>query len=170
MRESYDIKNLNPRKNPYSKELKQQITIKLSQVVIEYFKSEAEETGIPYQTLINLYLSDCVKEKRKIDIKWNKASWVFFCSLLYRYQEALYSSAAVQNPLGKQLTIILLTPEQCHSNCNPSVWCRWMKRWYWSEKHLHFGSKYRRNKHNSCVALIARRKWRRNYRLGWRKN
>ena len=74
MRESYDIKNLNPRKNPYSKELKQQITIKLSQVVIEYFKSEAEETGIPYQTLINLYLSDCVKEKRKIDIKWNKAS------------------------------------------------------------------------------------------------
>jgi predicted DNA binding CopG/RHH family protein len=74
MRESYDIKNLNPRKNPYSKELKQQITIKLSQVVIEYFKSESEETGIPYQTLINLYLSDCVKEKRKIDIKWNKAS------------------------------------------------------------------------------------------------
>ena len=73
MRESYDIKNLNPRKNPYSKELKQQITIKLSQVVIEYFKSESEETGIPYQTLINLYLSDCVKEKRKIDIKWNKA-------------------------------------------------------------------------------------------------
>ena len=74
MRERYDIKNLNPRKNPYSKELKQQITIKLSQVVIEYFKSESEETGIPYQTLINLYLSDCVKEKRKIDIKWNKAS------------------------------------------------------------------------------------------------
>lgn len=74
MRENYDIKNLNPRKNPYSKELKQQITIKLSQVVIEYFKSESEETGIPYQTLINLYLSDCVKEKRKIDIKWNKAS------------------------------------------------------------------------------------------------
>jgi predicted DNA binding CopG/RHH family protein len=74
VRESYDIKNLNPRKNPYSKELKQQITIKLSQVVIEYFKSESEETGIPYQTLINLYLSDCVKEKRKIDIKWNKAS------------------------------------------------------------------------------------------------
>ena len=73
MRESYDIKNLNPRKNPYSKELKQKITIKLSQVVIEYFKSESEETGIPYQTLINLYLSDCVKEKRKIDIKWNKA-------------------------------------------------------------------------------------------------
>ena len=40
MRESYDIKNLNPRKNPYSKELKQQITIKLSQVVIEYFKKQ----------------------------------------------------------------------------------------------------------------------------------
>ena len=49
---------------------KKQITIKLSPAVIDYFKKEATETGIPYQTLINLYLTDCVKEKRKLNINW----------------------------------------------------------------------------------------------------
>ena len=57
-------------KNPYAKELKKQITIKISPVIIEYFKAEAMETGIPYQTLINLYLADCAKNKRKLDMKW----------------------------------------------------------------------------------------------------
>ena len=57
-------------KNPYAKKLKKQITIKLSPAVIDYFKKEATETGIPYQTLINLYLTDCVKEKRKLNINW----------------------------------------------------------------------------------------------------
>ena len=70
MREEYDIDQLNPRKNPYAKELKKQVTIKLSPNVIEYFKSESNETGIPYQTLINLYLQDCVKNKKKIDLSW----------------------------------------------------------------------------------------------------
>ncbi len=57
-------------KNPYAKKLKKQITIKLSPAVIDYFKDEAEEIGIPYQTLINLYLTDCMKEKRKLKINW----------------------------------------------------------------------------------------------------
>ena len=61
----------NARKNPYAKELKKQITIKINPVVIKYFKDEAMETGIPYQTLINLYLTDCVKNKRKLDMSWH---------------------------------------------------------------------------------------------------
>ena len=59
-------------KNPYAKELKKQITIKVSPSIIDYFKEQAKETGIPYQTLINLYLADCVKNEKKIDITWEK--------------------------------------------------------------------------------------------------
>lgn len=72
MLEEYDIDNLNPRPNPYAKELKKQVTIKISPSVIDYFKGESMETGIPYQTLINLYLADCVKEKRKISVSWSR--------------------------------------------------------------------------------------------------
>ena len=57
-------------KNPYAKERKQQITIKISPSTIEYFKQESVETGIPYQTLINMYLDECVREKRKLKIEW----------------------------------------------------------------------------------------------------
>ena len=70
MLEEYDIDKLNPRPNPYAKELKKQIIIKIAPSVIDYFKSESQETGIPYQTLINLYLVDCVKSKRKLEIAW----------------------------------------------------------------------------------------------------
>lgn len=70
MREEYDIKNLNPRKNPYSNRLKKQVTINLDGDVIAYFKAQSECLGIPYQTLINLYLSDCVASKRKLNISW----------------------------------------------------------------------------------------------------
>ena len=70
MLEEYDVDKLNPRPNPYAKELKKQVTIKIAPSVIDYFKSEAQETGIPYQTLINLYLVDCVKSKRKLEIAW----------------------------------------------------------------------------------------------------
>lgn len=70
MLEEYDIDQLNPRPNPYARELKKQITIKISPVVVDYFKNEAKEVGIPYQTLINLYLTDCVKEKRKLEMVW----------------------------------------------------------------------------------------------------
>ncbi len=71
MLEEYDIDKLNPRHNPYAKELKKQITIKISPTVIDYFKNEAVETGIPYQTLINLYLTDCVKTKKKLTMNWS---------------------------------------------------------------------------------------------------
>ncbi len=70
MRAEYDIENLNPRKNPYVKELKKQVTIKLSPSVIDYFKDESADTGIPYQTLINLYLTDCMKKKKKLEMNW----------------------------------------------------------------------------------------------------
>ena len=70
MLEECDIDRLNPRPNPYAKELKKQITIKIAPSVIDYFKGESQETGIPYQTLINLYLVDCVKSKRKLEIAW----------------------------------------------------------------------------------------------------
>ena len=58
MREEYDFTNA--RKNPYVQKEKKQITINLNSDVVEYFKQQAESTGIPYQTLINLYLTDCV--------------------------------------------------------------------------------------------------------------
>ena len=70
MRKEYDIDKLNPRPNPYEKELKKQITIKIAPSTIDYFKEEAQEVGIPYQILINLYLTDCVKNKRKLELQW----------------------------------------------------------------------------------------------------
>ena len=72
MRDNYDIKNLNPRKNPYADKLKRQVTMNLRVTTIDYFKSIAEETGIPYQVLINLYLADCVKQKKKFQPSWVK--------------------------------------------------------------------------------------------------
>lgn len=66
MREEYNISELNPRKNPYAKKLKKQITINLDTDTIDYFKKLAESSGIPYQTLINLYLSDCAANQRKL--------------------------------------------------------------------------------------------------------
>ena len=71
MREEYDIKNLNPRKNPYTKLVKKQVTINLDENIIIYFKDKSESTGIPYQTLINLYLKDCVTNNRTLEISWN---------------------------------------------------------------------------------------------------
>ncbi len=57
-------------KNPYVKKLKRQITINLDSDTVEYFKSLSEKTGIPYQTLINLYLADCAKQKRQPVFSW----------------------------------------------------------------------------------------------------
>ena len=68
MRDKYDIKNLNPRSNPYSKHLKKQITININVEVVDYFKNMAEQSGIPYQTLINLYLMDCAENKRELEM------------------------------------------------------------------------------------------------------
>lgn len=70
MRDEYDVMGLNPKKNPYSKALKKQITINLNNDTVEYFKREAVATGIPYQTLINLYLTDCALKERKLNLSW----------------------------------------------------------------------------------------------------
>ena len=70
MRKEYDFSKMKSRKNPYAKKLKRQITIRLGVDILEYFKELAEETGIPYQNLINLYLRDCVVNKRKPSFKW----------------------------------------------------------------------------------------------------
>ena len=70
MREEYDIKNLNPRKNPYANKLKKQITINVDSSIIDFFKSLSNDTGIPYQTLINLYLRDCVQNNKHLNISW----------------------------------------------------------------------------------------------------
>ena len=66
MREEYDIKSLNPRRNPYAGKTKQQVTMNMNTSTIIYFKEMAAESGVPYQTLINLYLDQCVEEKKKI--------------------------------------------------------------------------------------------------------
>lgn len=70
MRTEYDFEKMKRRKNPYAKRLKQQVTIRMGVDIIEYFKKLADETGIPYQNLINLYLRDCVQAHRKPLIKW----------------------------------------------------------------------------------------------------
>ena len=70
MREEYDIKRLNPRPNPYAKQLKKQITINIDGSTIDYFKEQSIEVGIPYQVLINLYLRDCATNSRKLDLSW----------------------------------------------------------------------------------------------------
>ena len=63
MRDEYNISELNPRKNPYANRLKKQITI-------DYIKSLADAKGIPYQTLINLYLRDCADNHRQLQLSW----------------------------------------------------------------------------------------------------
>jgi len=70
MREHYDFSKMKARRNPYTKFLKQSVTMRLDRDSVEYFKSLSGESGIPYQTLINLYLRDCVAHKRKLDIRW----------------------------------------------------------------------------------------------------
>ena len=71
MRDEYNIKELNPRKNPYSNRLKKQVTINLDVEAVEYFKNMSKQNGVPYQTLINLYLSDCVENKRQLKMSWS---------------------------------------------------------------------------------------------------
>ena len=70
MRKEYDLTKLKSRRNPYAKHLKKQVTLRLGVDVIAYFKELAEETGIPYQNLINLYLRDCLASKRRPSLKW----------------------------------------------------------------------------------------------------
>lgn len=68
MRKEYDFsKSI---KNPYAKQLKKQVTMRLGTDVIAYFKALAAETGIPYQNLINLYLRECAHSHKKLALKW----------------------------------------------------------------------------------------------------
>ena len=70
MKKEYDFSKMKSRKNPYASKLKKPVTIRLSEDVIEYFKGMSEESGVPYQSLINLYLRDCANHHRKVDIQW----------------------------------------------------------------------------------------------------
>jgi len=68
MRDEYDFSKA--RKNPYATQLKKSITIRLDEDSVGYFKAISEEIGIPYQTLINLYLRDCASSRRKLNLQW----------------------------------------------------------------------------------------------------
>ena len=70
MKAEYDLSKMQARKNPYAAKLKKPVTMRLSEDVIGYFKKMADEAGVPYQSLINLYLRDCVARHRKVDISW----------------------------------------------------------------------------------------------------
>lgn len=68
MKDEYDFSN--SVKNPYSQALNKSVTLNLEEDVILYFQKLAEDTGIPYQSLINLYLRDCVRTQRKPSVEW----------------------------------------------------------------------------------------------------
>lgn len=72
MRKSYDFSHA--RKNPYAQRLKKQITIRLEESTLRYFKQLAEESGIPYQTLINMYLKDCARSGKRLRMAWQAAT------------------------------------------------------------------------------------------------
>jgi len=70
MKAEYDLSKMKSRRNPYASKLKKSITMRLSEDVVAYFKSMALEAGVPYQSLINLYLRDCVLQHRRLQIAW----------------------------------------------------------------------------------------------------
>ncbi len=72
MRKNYDFSTA--RRNPYAKRLKKQITIRLDTPTLQYFRDLADEMGIPYQTLINLYLRDCAASRKRPSLRWKAAS------------------------------------------------------------------------------------------------
>lgn len=72
MKKSYDFSKAV--RNPYAKRLKKQITIRLDKMTLDYFKALADETGVAYQTLINLYLRDCAASKKRLTMRWRSAS------------------------------------------------------------------------------------------------
>ena len=72
MRSEYDFSK--SRKNPYAKQLKRQVTIRLDTAAVNYVKALAAELGMPYQNLINLFLRDCAAQKRRPAIQWLQES------------------------------------------------------------------------------------------------
>ena len=69
MKKEYDFSNAI--KNPYVKRLKKQITIRLDDVTIEYFKKIADDIGMSYQNLMNFYLRECASLKKRPEVKWS---------------------------------------------------------------------------------------------------
>jgi uncharacterized protein (DUF4415 family) len=70
MKAEYDLAKMKARKNPYASKLKKPVAMRLSEDVVLYFKDMAVEAGVPYQSLTNLYLRDCVAQHRKVKIAW----------------------------------------------------------------------------------------------------
>lgn len=70
MKAEYDLSTMNSRKNPYASKLKKAINLRLGDDVLTYFKEMETELGVPYQSLINLYLRDCVMQKKKMTVSW----------------------------------------------------------------------------------------------------
>jgi predicted DNA binding CopG/RHH family protein len=68
MRESYDFSKA--QRNPYAKRLKKQVTMRIDAPTLDYFKGLSEDLGIPYQTLINLYLGDCARSQKRPSLEW----------------------------------------------------------------------------------------------------
>jgi uncharacterized protein (DUF4415 family) len=68
MREQYDFSDSVA--NPYVKKVKKQITIRLDEDVVNYFKSLSDKSGVPYQNLINLYLKDCADKHKELNVEW----------------------------------------------------------------------------------------------------
>ena len=74
MKTEYDLSKMQSRKNPYASKLKKPVSMRLSEDVVVYFKKMAVDAGLPYQSLINLYLRDCLAQGRKVQIKWPGAA------------------------------------------------------------------------------------------------
>ena len=72
MKKEYDLSKMKSRKNPYASKLKKPVTMRLSEDVVQYFKAMSEEKDVPYQSLINLYLRDCVAHHRELDLSWRE--------------------------------------------------------------------------------------------------
>lgn len=70
MKKEYDLSKMKSRRNPYARHLKQQVTMRLGTEALHYFKSLSQETGVPYQNLINSYLMDCMLQKKKPHFVW----------------------------------------------------------------------------------------------------
>ncbi len=74
MKKEYDLSTMKSRKNPYARQLKRQITLRLDPDVIDYFRGMSSRHRIPYQTVINLYLADCMATHRKLKMNWTATS------------------------------------------------------------------------------------------------
>lgn len=70
MKDEYDFSKMKGRKNPYASKLKQPVTMRLDKDTVAYFKEMAKASGIPYQSLISLYLRDCAASGRKLEMTW----------------------------------------------------------------------------------------------------